>query len=218
MKLEATADGSFTLRSPAHGDTYHSLRGAVGEAKHVFIDAGWQTVCGMNPRPLKILEMGFGSGLNAWLTLTEADATGHAVDYTAVEQYPVTPGTAQQLGYSEDPRFMALHTSPWESWNEPSPGFRLRKLQGDVAEIFVKQNFSAIFDLIYWDAFAPDTQPELWTETLFARVFEATAPGGVLVTYSAKGDVRRALEAVGFEVERIQGALGKRHMLRAIKL
>jgi tRNA U34 5-methylaminomethyl-2-thiouridine-forming methyltransferase MnmC len=212
--IEFTEDGSATLRSPVHGDTYHSLRGAVGESRHVFIENGFSQAGGT---PVKILEMGFGTGLNAWLTLLEAERAGREVEYTALELYPVPPEVAAQLGYSGDERFMALHTSAWGEWSEPSDGFRLRKMHGAAAEIFAEPNLLSNFDLIYWDAFAPDTQPDLWTAELFARVFEATAPGGILVTYSSKGDVRRALKTAGFTVERLPGALGKRHMVRAVR-
>lgn len=212
--FEITADGSATLRSPIHGDTYHSLRGAVGEARHVFVEAGFsQSVA----NPVRVLEMGFGTGLNAWLTLVEAERSGVAVEYTGVEFYPVPHDVAAALNYTGNGRFAALHTAPWGVWTEQSKGFRLRKLQGAMAEIFVETDFSAIFDVVYWDAFAPDTQPELWTAEIFELVHKATAPGGALVTYSSKGDVRRALQAVGFTVEKLSGALGKRHMLRATK-
>ncbi len=241
-EIETTADGSATLRSPMHGDTYHSLRGAVGEARHVFIEAGFladsETKEAKPPLSRKILEMGFGTGLNAWLTLEEAAQRGWAVEYTAVELYPVQEEIASRLGYTDDPRFMALHTAPWGEWTEPSERFRgamaevlapsanPRQRQdfnpdadqrATVAEDLADSEFSANFDLVYWDAFAPDTQPELWTEEIFSHVFRATAPGGVLVTYSSKGDVRRALQAAGFAVERLPGALGKRHMLKATK-
>ena len=218
--IEITADGSATLRSPLHGDTYHSLRGAVGEARHVFIEEGWQWSRRINSssEPVRVLEMGFGTGLNTWLTLEEAARTGLRAEYTAVELHPVPCEVAVQLVYTSDERFMALHDSPWNVWSEPSPGFRLRKLQGAMADILEGSGFSAIFDVVYWDAFAPDTQPGLWTPEIFALVYKATAPGGVLVTYSSKGDVRRALQAVGFVVEKLPGALGKRHMLRAKKL
>ncbi len=209
--IEITGDGSATLRSVVHGDTYHSLRGAVGEARHVFIESGFLQ-SGANP--VKVLEMGFGTGLNAWLTLLEAGKTGRAVEYTAVELHPVAQEIAAKLGYTDDPRFAALHSAPWGEWTETSEGFRLRKLRSD----FAKTKFSTIFDVVYWDAFAPDTQPELWTEEIFARVHAAMAPGGVIVTYSAKGDVRRAMKSAGFAVERLPGALGKRHMLRAVKI
>ncbi len=310
MTVEITADGSPTLRSPIHGDTYHSLRGAVGEARHVFIEAGFREFIGtdsalrhceterrsnpeteagllrdfdpivaaeqcsalsarrslrenrLRPRndvpgsppvegrslsdrecnvagagelkmpgnppggnigcpegagwfnkPIKILEMGLGTGLNAMLTLLEAERTGCRVDYTAVEAHPVPEGTAAKLNYTSDPRFIALHRAPWGEWTEPSEGFRLLKLHSD----FENTKLFDSFDVVYWDAFAPDTQPELWTAEIFGRIFSSMNPGGVLTTYSSKGDVRRALQSAGFTVERLPGALGKRHMLRAIK-
>jgi tRNA U34 5-methylaminomethyl-2-thiouridine-forming methyltransferase MnmC len=224
------------LRSPLHGDTYHSLRGAVGEARHVFIEAGFAEVAGLPTveagsddiapaastkdiaAPLRILETGFGTGLNAWLTLAEAERAGRRVEYTSVELYPVAEETAARLGYTADPHFMALHRAPWGEWSEPAEGFRLLKLHVDLAAANFWSTFApSAFDCVYWDAFAPDTQPELWTVELFARVFRTVAPGGVLVTYSAKGDVRRALSSAGFMVEKLPGALGKRHMLRARK-
>jgi tRNA U34 5-methylaminomethyl-2-thiouridine-forming methyltransferase MnmC len=214
--IELTADGSATLRSPLTGDTYHSLRGAVGESRHVFIEHGFRAVASARAGgSLRVLEMGFGSGLNAWMTLTEAE--GMEVAYTAVELYPVPEEVASELGYTSDARFMALHTAPWGEWSEPAEGFRLLKLAGAMAEVLQNREFLSSFDVVYWDAFAPDTQPELWTAEIFARVFEALAGGGVLVTYSAKGTVKQALRAAGFTVERLPGALGKRHMLRALK-
>jgi tRNA U34 5-methylaminomethyl-2-thiouridine-forming methyltransferase MnmC len=211
-----TADGSATLRSPLTGDTYHSLRGAVGESRHVFIEHGFRAARSTRAgETLRVLEMGFGTGLNAWMTLSEAEGT--AVEYTAVELYPVPEDVAAQLGYTTDPRFMALHTAPWGEWSEPAEGFRLLKLAGAMTEVLQNREFLSSFDVVYWDAFAPDTQPELWTAEIFARVFEALSPQGVLVTYSAKGTVKQALRAAGFVVERLPGALGKRHMLRALK-
>lgn len=209
MIIEITDDGSATLRSPHHGDTYHSTRGAVGEARHVFIEAGFNAVNGE-----KILEIGFGTGLNAWLTLQEAEKSGRRVDYTAIELYPVSEDVAAKLGYTDDDRFMTLHRAPWEEWVEVDKNFSLRKIHADLVKI---QNLDT-FDVVYFDAFAPDTQPEMWTQDVFARIFAAMAPGGVLVTYCSKGDVRRAMAAVGFAVERLPGALGKRHMLRGAKL
>lgn len=174
--------------------------------------------------PLRVFEMGFGSGLNCWLTLLEAEKSGLAVDYVGVEKFPVPPEVALELGYTTDTRFAALHTAPWGAWTQVSSRFRLLKLHADLTEILETTskaaqedaNFEA-FDVVYWDAFAPDVQPELWTEELFGRVYEAMADGGVLATYSAKGDVRRALLAAGFAVEKLPGALGKRHMLRAVR-
>jgi tRNA U34 5-methylaminomethyl-2-thiouridine-forming methyltransferase MnmC len=222
-EIEITGDGSPTLRSTHYGDTYHSLRGAVGESHHVFIDAGFRDICRIKPaighcgEPVRVLEMGFGTGLNAWLTLLEAERTDHPVEYTAIELYPVPQEIAARLNYTDDQRFTALHIAPWDEWSEPAEGFRLRKLKGGIAEILAVSDFLSTFDLVYWDAFAPDTQPELWTPEIFEFVWLATAPGGVLVTYSSKGEARRALQAVGFTVERLPGALGKRHMLKAVK-
>lgn len=218
--IEITADGSATLRSPLNGDTYHSLRGAVGESRHVFVEAGFLQAARVGARlqiPVRILELGFGTGLNAWLTLCEAVKSGYKVEYTAVELHPVPREVAARLGYTSDERFMAMHDAPWNVWSEVAEGFMLRKIHGSMLRILAEAGFKDSFDAVYWDAFAPDTQPELWTADIFAAVFEAVAPGGVLVTYSAKGDVRRTLREAGFAVERLPGAMGKRHMLRGRK-
>lgn len=246
----ATADGSATLRSgvilgaDGAGETYHSLRGAVGEARHVFIEAGFRFTAfrgdaptrtdevtqfsgpragskceegvsvGASEQSVRVFEAGWGTGLNCWLTLLEAERSGRQVDYIGVEKYPVAQAVAARLGYDFD----ALHAAPWNEWVELSPRFRLLKIEGDLTQsdgIFGEG--STVFDVVYWDAFAPDVQPELWTPEIFARVYGAMADGGVLVTYSAKGDVRRALQAAGFKVEKLTGALGKRHMTRATK-
>lgn len=208
--IEPTEDGSPTLRHPVFGETYHSLHGAVAEARHVFIAGGLKRC----PLPhVHILEAGFGSGLNAWLTLREAEESGRTVWYTAVEAYPVDIRTAEALRYADDPLFGALHRAPWGEPTEITPRFRLEKRAEDL--VFARMD--AIFDIIYFDAFAPDTQPELWTEGLFRKLFAQTAPGGALVTYSAKGTVKRALRAAGYEVTRLPGAPGKRHMVRAVR-
>lgn len=208
--IETTGDGSATLRSALHGDTYHSTHGAAAESRHVFIESGFNHI---PADPARILEVGFGAGLNAWLTLTEAAIQGRRVEYTAVELHPVPADIAAALGYTDEGRFMEMHRSPWGEAAEISEGFRLLKLASDLAVT----EFSGIFDLVYFDAFAPDTQPELWTEAVFGRIYGAMAAGGTLVTYSAKGSVKRALRAAGFAVERLPGAPGKRHMLRAVK-
>ncbi len=212
--VEITEDGSATLRSPVCGDTYHSTRGAVGESRHVFIGNGFMQTGG---DPVRILEAGFGTGLNAWLTYLEAARQGRAVEYTAVELYPVPEDVAAGLNYTEDPHFAAMHRTEWGVRTSIADHFALLKMQADLAVTDFSGNL-ALFDLVYYDAFAPDTQPELWTAELFARIYGAMADGGILVTYSSKGDVKRALRAAGFTVERLPGALGKRHMLRGRKL
>lgn len=208
--IEPTEDGASTLRHPLFGDTYHSLHGAMAEALHVFIENGLKR-CPLSH--VRILEAGFGSGLNAWLTLREAEREKRTIDYTAVEAYPVALETIEQLHYTDDPRFLSLHQAPWGTETTVTPCFHLEKR----AENLLAFQTGTMFDLIYFDAFAPDTQPELWTEELFRKLFGWTAPGGALVTYSAKGSVKQALREAGYEVKRLPGAPGKRHMVRAVR-
>lgn len=210
-EIEPTDDGSNTLVHPLLGETYHSTRGAVGEAMHVYIANGLR----MSPlRSLRILEVGFGSGLNAWLTLQECVATDRTVEYHALELYPIDNNAVARLNYTADPLFWSLHSAPWNEICTITDNFRLKKVEGDLVDI----EFDAIFDLVYFDAFAPQSQPELWSERVFTKIYERMSAGGALVTYCSKGDVKRALRAVGFEVRRMEGALGKRHMIRAIKM
>jgi tRNA U34 5-methylaminomethyl-2-thiouridine-forming methyltransferase MnmC len=188
----------------------------VGESRHVFIENGFlATGCD----PVRVLEVGFGTGLNAWLTLLEALRQARAVEYTAVELYPVPQEVVGALGYSSDPRFEAMHSAEWGSTVEICEGFTLRKQNVDITKEkpWNKRGAQGGFDVVYFDAFAPDTQPEMWTQRMFYTIFKAMNHGGVLVTYSAKGTVRRIMQSVGFEVTRLPGALGKRHMLRATK-
>lgn len=208
--IEATADGSQTLRHPLTGETYHSSNGAATESEHVFIRAGFDTCPHTHVR---ILEAGFGSGLNALLTLRAAERAGRTVEYTAVELYPVAQQTVERMELAGDWDFRMLHDAPWGMPVAITDGFSLHKIEDDLADM----RFRTTFDLVYFDAFAPDCQPELWTTGVFARIFAAMSPGGLLVTYSAKGDVKRALRAVGFVLQRLPGAPGKRHMLRAAK-
>lgn len=214
--IETTQDGSATLRHPALGETYHSLRGAVGESMHVFIRHGLEFAAahfGDAPGDggaLHIFEVGFGSGLNAWLTLEYARRHGLSVEYTAVEMFPVDTDTALRLGYTDDPLFRAMHDAPWDTPVQITDGFTLCKTEADFTQ-FVPRG---PIDLVFFDAFAPDVQPGLWAPGRFSALHEAMTPGAVLVTYSAKGIVKQNLREAGFEVHRLPGALGKRHMLR----
>jgi len=208
MKLIVTDDGSHTVEGIG-GVTYHSRFGALQESRHIFIGAGLHSV---DASPVRIFEMGFGTGLNALLTLFE----GRPVHYETVETEPLE--SARDLNFCEvlgrpgcRPVFERLHDAEWERPVEIIPGFQLFKSRRDIREY----TFREPADLVYYDAFDPVAQPELWTEELFARLFAQLAPGAVLVTYCCKGAVRRALQAAGFETEKLPGPPGKREFLRA---
>ncbi len=219
MKREiiTTADGSKTIQIKEWGEQYHSKHGAIQEAYHVFIHSGLDL---FKNRELNILEIGFGTGLNAMITLLEHEKLGLTIHYTGIEAYPVLPEELGQLNYLEalnalayKDHFHRMHTSKWDEDIEIRPTFQLRKEQKDFKDITALQ----CFDLIYFDAFGARVQPELWTVALFQIMFKALKSKGCLVTYAAKGSVRRAMLSVGFLVERLPGPPGKREMLRARK-
>ena len=186
-KIIHTQDGSTTLEIEAWGEHYHSMRGAIGEAYHVFIRSGLDLFAGQE---VQLLEIGLGTGEVACLNYPEVLK---ATDKEAI--------------------FQQIHSSPWEEPLTLSPSFTLKKRQQSFEQISDKERF----DLIYFDAFSASVQPELWTEHIFERMYQALKAGGVLVTYASKGSARRAMQAVGFKVEKLPGALGKRDMLRAKK-
>lgn len=217
-KIVHTADGSKTIQLPQWGEQYHSMHGALQEALHVFIGMGLHQ---FENRPLELLEVGFGTGLNALLTLLEAPGRKLSIRYTGLEAYPVAAEEWRQLNYpelletEEDAQhyFEALHTTPWGDDVLLTPSFTLRKLQVDIRTFESEPKY----DLVYFDAFGARVQPELWTANVFGNMFRTLRPGGSLVTYAAKGSVRRAMQQVGFQVERLPGPPGKREMLRASK-
>ncbi|MEG9328511.1 tRNA (5-methylaminomethyl-2-thiouridine)(34)-methyltransferase MnmD [Salinimicrobium catena] len=223
MKREIikTGDGSATIYLPEWNEHYHSKHGALQEAQHVFIESGLRHYLEKKaPARLNILEIGFGTGLNALLSYYEAQKGEVILDYTGVEAYPVSVEELESLDYArlfpEDDAaevFAKLHQSPWGRKTEISPLFCLQKQQMFFKDIKAQD----YFDLIFFDAFGPRVQPELWTEEIFMRMYNSLRQDGVLVTYSAKGSVRRAMQAVGFLVERLPGPPGKREMLRATK-
>lgn len=219
-QLLKTGDGSTTLHLPKWDEQYHSKHGAIQEALHVFIKHGLQYFYEQEkPQTVSILEIGFGTGLNALLTYITADKIEDtAIRYTGLEAYPVGLDEIGLLNFSEqltmdNSVFTKMHTSLWEQTEVISNRFSLtkRKLR---FEDFKEQE---AFDLIYFDAFGPRVQPELWEKSIFQQMFAALKPNGVLVTYSAKGAVRRSMQEVGFTVERLPGPPGKREMLRASK-
>ena len=210
-----TSDGSTTIHLPDWNEQYHSKHGAIQEAYHVFIRNGLKYV---DTKSVSILEIGFGTGLNCFITLLEADRN---IDYVGVEAYPVAKEEVEKLNYvteleANDKRelFDKIHKVSWEENHNITPDFSLTKRKQFFAEITDENSF----DLIYFDAFGARVQPDLWTEDIFKIMFAALKPEGVLVTYSAKGSVRRAMQAVGFDVERLPGPPGKREMLRATKV
>ena len=219
-KIITTSDGSKTIHLPEWDEQYHSKHGAIQEAYHVFIEMGFFYFLNtFQSKDLNILEVGFGTGLNAFITLIETQKRNASVHYTGVEAYPITDNEFDQLNYHQqlntpEDDFLKLHSSPWEQNLELNPNFHLLKRKHFFSEI---QDINQ-YDLIYFDAFGARIQPELWTEEIFKKMFDALKNNGVLVTYSAKGSVRRAMQAVGFTVERLPGPPGKREMLRACKV
>lgn len=221
MKREflLTGDGSLTIHLPEWEEQYHSKHGAIQEAIHVFIKTGLQHYVTTNKtKSISILEIGFGTGLNALLTQQFSHHHSISINYTAIEAYPVAFEEVSQLNFSsqlgiKNTIFLDLHKTSWEQTQVITPFFKLYKRE---------QFFDAIKDiseyqLIYFDAFGARVQPELWTEEIFRKMYTALQEKGVLVTYAAKGSVRRALQSVGFTVERLPGPPGKREMLRATK-
>ena len=241
--LVETGDGSHSLYVPDLDEQYHSRHGAVQESLHVFLKMGLEPRTEnsreeLEPKTnesLRILEIGFGTGLNAWLTALHSQEI--QIEYTGIEAYPLTQEEASTLNYVEQysqtlkegthspvsekdlPKaaalFTWLHETPWDapSTHSDFPSFAVTKKHARIEHFDLEYQVH----LVYFDAFAPEKQPELWTDTVFEKMFRLLAPGGTLVTYSAKGAVRRTMLAAGFEVEKVPGPPGKREMLRAKK-
>ena len=218
IQVIATGDGSHSLLNTALQETYHSRHGAVQESSHVFIDHGLRVVQAIQPRKeIRLLEVGFGTGLNALLTFMESQRNHLPVVYESWELHPLAPEIVQQLNYGAmlgDPMaFEAIHQVPWEINTALSPEFVLFKHKGNV----LADEFKGMFDLIYYDAFAPSKQPELWSLEMLKKVTDQLGPGGVWVTYCAKGQVKRDLASLGLMVETLPGPPGKKEMVRATR-
>ena len=216
-EIITTADGSKTIQLVDWDEQYHSKHGAIQEAYHVFIESGLSL---FHSQELSILEIGFGTGLNAFITFLEAAKMNLKVNYNGIEAFPISSEELQALNYVTELKaenfskdFLRMHQCPWEEDSAISDDFILHKQKMDFRDLRKTQ----AFHLIYFDAFGARVQPELWTEAIFRSMFNALKEGGILVTYSAKGSVRRAMQAVGFSVERLPGPPGKREMLRATK-
>lgn len=217
QKLVVTSDGSHTIYIPELNEHYHSIHGAIQESGHIFINNGLKTI---TASPVSILEIGFGTGLNALLTLLEIKGTDMIFNYTSIEKYPLPPSIIEKLNYAEIigddavKLFNELHSSRWNEFVRITDNFSLRKVQGDLTDMVPDGSYN----LIYFDAFGPDKQPEMWSKEIFSGISSITQPEGVLVTYSAKGEVKRNLRASGFEVKLLPGPPGKRQMIRAVKI
>lgn len=212
-----TGDGSLTLRSEQLDEQYHSIHGAVLESTHVYIKAGLERA---GKGDVDVLEVGLGTGLNLLLTWIRCLEGKCRVRYTALEPYPLGKAQLEALGHCADLAWPGLHepfiermVSASEGWHEALGGLTFRKLGTSVSEHEAEE----AYDVIYFDAFAPSVQPELWSVEVFQRMHRSLRPGGALVTYCAKGEVRRAMIAAGFSAKRHKGPPGKAHMLRAVR-
>lgn len=213
-----TKDQSSTIYVPELDEHYHSMHGALQESQHIFIDSGLKQLTA--EKETHLLEIGFGTGLNALLTLLESEKSHQKIHYTALEKYPVSLAEMEQLNYADQLHsqragqlMKKLHLAQWEHTVEITPSFSLLKLKTDLKSCSAPPSFH----LIYFDAFAPSAQPNLWTTEIFEKMHQCLLPGGMLVTYCVKGEVRRNMKAAGLEVEKIPGPPGKWEMARARK-
>jgi len=214
IKVIITDDGSKSLYLPEMNETYHSKFGAKNESEHVFINAGFKQI---QKNEIAILEVGFGTGLNVLLTYFEGLKSQQKVYFESLEKYPLPENILPEINNFDDAAYRELfdkiHQADWQQPVNLSENFTLLKNHIDLLSYQTTHKF----DLIYFDAFAPDKQPEMWTAEVFTKMYNLLNENGILVTYSAKGSVRRTMQAAGFLVERIPGPPGKREMLRAKK-
>lgn len=217
QQIKITTDGSHTIYVPELDEHYHSVHGAIQESEHIFIGAGYGSC---QADPVRILEIGFGTGLNAFLTAIRCGNDSRKVNYTGIEKYPLDNEIVKQLNYFSFPGFgnrelfEDIHGASWEVQTDINETFTLLKKKTDMLS-FVPEG---TYDLIYFDAFGPDKQPEMWSGEIIARLGRVTPSGGIFVTYSVKGELKRNLRANGFRIELLPGPPGKRQMMRAIKI
>lgn len=216
-QLIITEDGSHTIHIPELNEHYHSIHGAIQESNHIFIKSGLEYFT--NTKEINILEVGFGTGLNVFLTCVEAFTKNIQINYTTIEKYPLTIDEIENLNYADKfdeeqkKHFQQIQSAKWGAYKEINTNLKLKKINTDL----INYTPDSKYNLVYFDAFGPDIQPKLWTESVFKKMYNCMSIGGVLVTYSAKGQVRRNMQSAGFTVERLPGPPGKREMLRASK-
>ncbi len=223
-KIITTEDGSHSIFLPTLNETYHSFHGAVQESRHVFLKEGlqyWINRSTDQPEKASILEIGMGTGLNVLLTLEYALQNALSIDFDTIEKYPVEISLAAQLNYVEScnienaaKAYEDIHQAIWNISTAIHDLFTIHKYQDDLISMNIPNK---AYDLVYFDAFAPSKQPEMWEEAVFEKIYSVQKVGGILTTYSAQGKLKRTLQGVGYEVEKIPGPPGKREMIRAIK-
>lgn len=216
QKIITTEDGSHSLFLEEIDESYHSTHGAIQESRHIFI---LNALSEISKSKISILEMGFGTGLNAALALAYAQEHHKEITYTTIEKFPLSTEIYSQLNYAEkcrisEPQFQELHSSKWGEWQNIDSSFKLLKVHGNMEE----WEEALAYDIIFFDAFSPDKQPELWNEGVFEHMYNSAKDGAILTTYCAKGAVRRTMQKAGFRVERLKGPPGKREILRAKKV
>jgi len=216
LKIVQTADGSHTLHSEQFNAHYHSTNGAIQESQHIFIKCGFDR---FSQDRINILEVGFGTGLNATLTALSAQNKKQNTNYTGIDLYPPDNDTLGDLNYKSilgrdyDTSWDKIVAIKWGDEERVNDFFRLKKIKAD----FITLELTEKYNLVYFDAFAPEDQPEIWSSQVFNKLYQATEHSGVLVTYCSKGIVKQALRNAGYTVERLAGPPGKRHILRATK-
>lgn len=219
LEIITTSDGSHSLLHQELNETYHSVHGALRESLHVFIRHGFDYFYEAHgPSVISIFEIGFGTGLNAFVTAGAKASKTVTVQYTSLEAYPLEEAVWRKLNYAPLPeqqdRFARLHEVPWENMVEALPGFYLKKVKASLQDIVVPGD---AFDIIYFDAFAPNKQPEMWALPMLDKVVRGLKPGGVFVTYCARGQLKRDLKSLGLVVETLEGPPGKKEMVRATR-
>ena len=215
LELVNTYDGSNSLKNLIINDSYHSKYGAINESKHIFINNGLKRI---SKKKIRVLEIGFGTGLNALLTQLYCDKKKQNIIYHTIDNLPLKKDTYSSLNYCDQLKidkdiFLKIHNSLWENEIELSNFFVLKKINCD----FTKKLFNEKYDLIYFDAFSPSKQPEMWVLDNFKKLYNCLNRNGVLITYSSKGDVKRTIKEVGFNVFSVEGPTGKREITLACK-
>lgn len=220
IQIISTADGSHSLLNTALNETYHSVHGAVQESLHVFIKNGLDFFCERSAQtPVRILEVGFGTGLNALLTAQRASAINRNIHYTTLEAFPLSSEIWSQLNYADSPEakdlFQKIHAAAWSKDEVISTNFTLSKREITLQLFEADYSF---FDVVYFDAFAPGKQPEMWFIDILEKVVQKLTTNGVFVTYCAKGQLKRDLKSLNMLVETLNGPPGKKEMVRALKI